>query len=276
MYPTLLPDAIGLRVKLPEALDLAAKYGFEGCTIDIREATDLGVAEVADLATERGVRLAAWGFPVDFRSDEAHYASGMAALPELAMTAAKLGVLRTSTWIVPCSDVLTYRQNFDLHANRLRPAAEVLADYGIWLGLEYVGPKTLWSSQRYPFAHTMAEMEELCAAVGPNSGFLLDSFHWHTAHETVEDLRGLDPERVVEVHLNDAPDVPRDEQLDQVRTLPGATGVIDIATFLGALSEIGYDGPVGVEPFSPKLQQLTADQACAATAKSLQEVWAGI
>ena len=74
MYPTLLPDAIGLRVKLPEALDLAAKHGFEGCTIDIREATDLGVAEVADLAAERGVRLAAWGFPVDFRSDEASYA----------------------------------------------------------------------------------------------------------------------------------------------------------------------------------------------------------
>ena len=174
----------------------------------------------------------------------------MAQLPELAKVASALGVGRTATWIMPTSDELTYQENFAFHVERLRPAAAVLADEGVRLGLEYVAPKTLWSSKQYEFVHTMAQMEELCQAVGENVGFLLDSWHWYTAHETAEDVRRLRPEQVVDVHVNDAPaGVEIDDQLDNVRDLPGATGVIDIATFLSALQHIGYDGPVMVEPF---------------------------
>ena len=50
------------------------------------------------------------------------------------------------------------------------------------------------------------------------------------------------------------------EQLDNVRDLPGATGVIDIAGFLRALQSIGYDGPVTPEPFKKELAALPSDE----------------
>ena len=40
-----------------------------------------------------------------------------------------------------------------------------------------------------------------------------------------------------------------DDYMDNERALPGATGVVDIAGFLGALNTIGYDGPIVPEPF---------------------------
>ncbi len=272
MYPSLNPSVLGLTVGLEEGLALASRHGFVGYHFELPEAATLGAERVLELASAHGLRLAASGFPVEFREDEARYRHDLAALPALAQTAAELGVSRTSTWIMPFSDERTYRQNFAFNRSRLEPAAEVLAAHGIRLGLEYIGPKTMWTSRRYPFAHTMTEMLELCAAIGPNVGLLLDSFHWHTAHETAADLRALNAEQIVDVHLNDAPAVPTDEQQDRVRELPGATGVIDIATFLTAIRASGYDGPVMVEPFSERLKALPADQVVAETAESLKKV----
>ena len=102
-----------------------------------------------------GVRLSCWSFPLDFRGDRAPYDEGLAQLPALATVAAELKVLRTTTWIMPASDELSYKENFAFHVKRLKPAAAILAGYGILFGLEYVGPKTLWTSKKYAFAHTM-------------------------------------------------------------------------------------------------------------------------
>jgi sugar phosphate isomerase/epimerase len=274
MFKSLSPGAIGVKVgSLAEGLALAARHGFEGYHFGIGEAAQLGAAQAADLAAAAEVRLSAWGFPVNFRGGEADWRRDLEALPALAKVAGQLGVRRTATWIMPCSDELTYEENFKFHAARLKPAAAILAEEGIHLGLEYIGPRTLWSSKKHPFAHTMAQMGELCRAVGANVGFLLDAWHWYTAGETAADLERLSPQQAVDVHVNDAPDRPRDEQVDNVRTLPGETGVIDIAGFLGALKKIGYDGPVMVEPFSERVRQMPPEEACAATAAALNKVW---
>jgi len=274
MFRSLSPGAIGVQVAgLSEGLELAARHGFEGYHFSLGEAASLGVNQALDLAEQKGVRLSAWGFPLDFRGEQAAYETSLAQLPRLAQTAAELGVLRTATWIMPASDELTYEENFQFHADRLRPAAEVLAGHGIRLGLEYVGPRTSRVGKRHEFVHTMAQMMDLCQSIGPNAGFLLDAWHWYTAGETADDLGKLAPEQVVDVHVNDAPDRPVEEQIDNVRALPGETGVIDIATFLGVLAEMGYDGPVMVEPFSDTVRKMSADEACAATATALNKVW---
>ena len=274
MFKSLSPGAIGVRVKsLAEGVEMAARHGFEGYHFSIAEAAQLGVAQTADLAAAQGVRLSAWGFPVNFRGNEADWHKDLEALPHLAQVAAELGAKRTATWIMPCSDELTYEENFAFHATRIKPAAAILAAQGIHLGLEYIGPKTLWSSKKYPFAHTMEQMGELCRAAGENVGFLLDAWHWYTAGEGVADLGRLSPQQAVDVHVNDAPDLPRDQQVDNVRALPGETGVIDIVGFLQTLKKIGYDGPVMVEPFSDRVRQLPPEEACAATAAALQKVW---
>lgn len=274
MFTSLSPGAIGVHVdSLDEGLQLAARHGFAGYHFSIAEAQQLGVERTRELAQAHGVRLSAFGFALDFRNDEAAFEAGLAALPEQARTAAALDVRRTATWIMPKSEELSYEDNFALHARRLQPAAAILADHGIRLGLEYVGPKTSRDGARYEFAHNMEQMGQLCAAVGSNCGFLLDAWHWYTAREDATHLDGLHVDQVVDVHVNDAPDRPADEQIDNQRCLPGETGVIDIATFLGCLERKGYDGPVMVEPFSQGLREMSIDDACAATKAALDKVW---
>jgi len=275
MFRSLGTGPLGVQVaSLADGLDLAARHGFAGYHFGIGEVAAIGVGRARELAEEKGVRLSGWGFPLDFRGDRAPYDEGLAQLPELAAVAAELGVLRTATWIMPASDELSYEENFAFHVERLKPAAAILAAHGIRFGLEYVGPKTLWASKKHAFAHTMEQMLELCAAIGENMGLLLDSWHWYTSRETADDLRGLRAEQIVDVHVNDAPaGIGIDEQVDNVRDLPGATGVIDIATFLGVLQELGYDGPVMVEPFSERVRAMADEEAVAATADALAAVW---
>jgi len=104
-------------------------------------------------------------------------------------------------------------------------------------------------------------------------GFLLDAWHWHTAGEDSTHLQRLSPEQIVDVHVNDAPDRAVDAQIDNQRELPGATGVIDIVTFLTALKRVGYDGPVMVEPCSEAVRAMSAEDAVSATATALRSVW---
>jgi sugar phosphate isomerase/epimerase len=105
-------------------------------------------------------------------------------------------------------------------------------------------------------------------------GLLLDIWHLYTSHGSIDQVRELSAPEVVVVHINDAPaGIEVDEQLDNVRALPGETGVLDIAGFLQALEEIGYDGPVTVEPFSKRVREMATEDAVAATAESVQKVW---
>jgi sugar phosphate isomerase/epimerase len=79
---------------------------------------------------------------------------------------------------------------------------------------------------------------------------------------------------VVAVHVNDAiAGLPPDKQIDNQRTMPGETGVIDIAAFMKGLERIDYSGPIVVEPFCEWLRALPPEKAVAATAESLDRIW---
>ena len=119
-------------------------------------------------------------------------------LPRQAEFALELGCTRTSTWILPASDELSFYDNFEFHVSRLRPAAQILGDYGCRFGLEFIGPKTLRTPRKYNFVHTMDGMLALCAAIGTgNVGLLLDSWHVYTAHVTLDDVHKLTRDDVV-------------------------------------------------------------------------------
>jgi sugar phosphate isomerase/epimerase len=176
---------------------------------------------------------------------------------------------------MPCSDELEFQANFDFHVTRLQPAAQILSDYGCRLGLEFVGPKTLRATRRYEFIYTLNGMLELCRAIGTdNMGLLLDAYHLYTSHGAPDLVRRLTNQDVVAVHVNDAPaGVAVDEQLDQVRALPGETGVLDMSGFLQALQTIGYDGPVTPEPFSERLRGLPPAEAVREAGQAMRRVW---
>ena len=279
MFKGLSPGAIGVKAAtLEEALAAAKTGGFGGVEINVGEIADRveksGAASVTDAFEAAGILPAGWGLPTNWRGDEAAWQAGLNDLPRLARAAAAVGATRTMTWIMPCSDTRPYDENRDFHVTRFTPIARILAEESVSLGLEFIGPKTLRDTQTHPFIHTMGEMLDMGRLIGPNVGLLLDAYHWYTSHGTRDDLKALTPAQVVYVHVNDAPKgVPVDEQLDGVRDLPGATGVIDIAGFLQSLQQIGYDGPVTPEPFV-NLSSLPSDaERLKTVGAAMDDIW---
>ncbi len=268
--------ALGIKATQREAVDLAAKHGFDVVDADGRYLSGLPDSELKDLLGYMQSKRVGWamaGLPVEFRRDDAVFAEGMKTFPGYARGIERAGVRKVTTWVLPMSSTLPYLDNFKVHATRLREVARVLGDSGAVLGIEYVGPKTLWASQRYPFLHTMAEARELIAEINrPNVGMVLDSWHWYHAGDSGADIAALAPKEVVSVDLNDAPaGVPKDQMVDGKRELPASTGVIDVKTFLASLEQIRFEGPVRVEPFNDAVRKMTPDDAASAAMNSFKK-----
>lgn len=271
--------SIGVSAGQVEAIRLAERHGFESVEAYGDYLAGLDDAQRKDLADEMKAKRIVFGnagLPMEFRRDDARFTDGLKKLPRVAAGLQRAGADRVTTWLSPCDNARTYLQNFKMHVNRLREAALVLKDHGQRLGLEYVGTKTSRARCKYSFIHTMAEMKDLIGEIGTgNVGFVLDSWHWWQADDTLADLATLTNADIVSADLNDAPaGVPKEKQLDGQRELPAATGVIDLAGFLKAVNQTGFDGPVRAEPFNKALNELGNDEACAATAAAMKKAFA--
>ncbi len=270
------PGSIGVQLSQQALLDNAIAYGFEAIvplTDQLATMRDQGLDAFLEKMKENQITWGTANLPVQFRESAPDFRSDFSRLNEAAYALELSGAKRMSTWIMPTHDKLTYRQNFDRHTRRLKEVARLLADHDIMLGLEYVGPKTLMSRDKFSFIRTMREVQELIDAIDePNLGIQLDAFHWYCAGESDQDILNLDPKSIVTVDLNDAKTGrTAAEQLDWERELPSATGVIDIEKFLIALLEIGYDGPVRAEPFNQELNSLDNEAALQKTIDAMRQ-----
>ncbi|NIA14529.1 MAG: TIM barrel protein [Nitrospiraceae bacterium] len=263
--------------RLPEPEDyvrLAARSGFasvDGSAAqwhDWVQRTSLG--HVEDFCAELNCKVGHGGLPTNFREGEDAFEADLGKLPAIAATSKALGTRGMATWIAPATagDVAEFRA---MHVGRLRKVSAILKDAGLWLGLEFVGPKTS-RSKGNPFVYDMPGMLALCDEIDPEAcGLLLDSYHWYTSHGTVDDILALKPQQVVHAHINDAYPGPIDELMDLKRLLPGE-GVIDLKAFLTSLDKIGYDGPVAVETFSEELKRIGPEEAARRAGEAMRSV----
>ncbi|MEE8397980.1 MAG: sugar phosphate isomerase/epimerase family protein [Desulfobacterales bacterium] len=279
MFKNLMPFALGIRAPMLDVLELVKTTGFEGMDLSLGEAKQLAdehsVAYVKSLFDEAGVKLGAWGMPVNWRAKDAEYQEHLAGLPESAKLAADLGCHQTITAVMGGDNHRPFKENWDFHVKRLRPAAEILNDYGHSLAVEFIGPEKSRQAFKYGFLYTMDATLALCAAIGTgNVGLCFDVWHNYTSHTTLDDVKKLSKEDVVYVHINDAPaGIEIADQNDLLRALPGETGIIPLVETLRFLDDIGYDGPVAPEPFSPKLKGLSAEESIRTTMETLDKVW---
>jgi len=275
MYSALSSGAIGVKVGFEEAAELAAHAGFEGVYIDLGYLAQAGPETVVYMLEERGLKAAGWNLPVRLTAEEAQFRAALEKLPPVAEACSAARALRCGTWLPPASDEMPPDRMRRLLLERLRPVCEVLEDNDVRLGLEFIGPATARAGKKYEFIHTMDGMLELCREVGTgNVGLTLDAWHLYTSGGSMDDVLKLTDDDVVHVHVNDAPDgVALEAQIDNVRRLPGETGVIDAARFLQCLEQIGYSGPVMVEPFDERLRALEPGQAVLKTKEALDGVW---
>ena len=249
------------RVPWPDFARLAAKTGFPGTDVMLRPAMVAGVKATNDLLAGLKIRPAVIDFPVEFRKDDATFDASLAQLDAAARFAAAIGCPRMITYIMPSSDTPKdeLRQTYK---KRFTESARILARSNVRLGLEFLGPLELRKAHRYEFIWRMSDMLAFATECGPNVGLLLDSWHWHHAGATTEDIIAAGRDRIVHVHFNDSPSLPPEQIHDNQRLLPGE-GVINLTGFLEALQRIHYNDALSVEVFG-RTKDMTAEAAAKA------------
>ena len=270
---------VGVRATPREAIGLARKYGYGFVSPMPWAMARMSKDEMAQLLAEMKAAKLAWGaagIGPFFQADDAKFKQRRAKIAETAAVLQRAGVTRSFTWVMPSSNARTYRQSFRLAARRTREVGKLLADRGVRIGLEYLGTKTLVLKGKFPFVQTLAEMRELTGEVAlDNVGLALDAWHWFQAGDTEDDIAKLTNREVVCADICDAPaGVPRHQMPDSPRRLPCTTGVIDVKGFLRGLLRIGYDGPVGTEPFDRSLKKLSTEKAMATATGAMKKAFA--
>ena len=276
MYKALSPDCIGHSITIRESAAIAAKHGFEGLWFNLPRDSQIELTETKELLEQYHLKAAGFNFPVEFNKDEGVYSEGMQNFEKYVRYASEAGMRRCVTWILPASDMLDYKENFEFHRRRLTEPAKILKEYNMTFGFEFLGPPKLRKGAKYEFIHTLDQMMELCNAIGTgNTGILMDVWHWDMAGQTLSDFKKLPDEAwVVLAHINDAPQgIPVEEQEDRVRCLPGATGVLKIAEFFRGLQQLAYTGPVLAEPFVPELGKISFEDAVITVKAAVDKVW---
>lgn len=274
MIPTFCPRTTGRDWLAYEFASLAARHGFAAVEFDLPAVRALGLERAAAIYETNQLLPAAFRLPLDWRRDEAAFGASLRELPALARFAQDLDCSRCYCAVLP--DVGVPLRDYAATATaRLSAAARVLADNGVRLGLEFIGPAHFRPDPRnvwfYDIAGALEVADHINArAATSNVGLLVDSFHWHASGGGTMDLASIPLEQVVHLHLNDAPaGVAAPDLCDDERALPGTTGAIDVTAFLSTLAALGYDGPVGVETFSAALAQLPPDEIAAQASDAL-------
>jgi sugar phosphate isomerase/epimerase len=276
------PGIIGVKSNFAETLNYAIKYGYEAIspfTDEVMKSySDEQLNEQLAKMKEHGITYDSTNIPVEYRKDKTRFNDDFKQLKKFCEAMEKQGASRMNTWIISSHNELTYNENMKEHAYRLGECAKVMKDHGIKLGLEYLGMRTMMSGGRYPFIGSMKEGKELINEIGEsNVGFVLDSFHWFTANDTIDDIRTLKPEDIITCDINDArAGFTRIEQRDGKRELPMATGEINMKEFLQGIIDIGYDGPVRTEPFNQVLNDMENEEALTVNMAAIKKALATV
>lgn len=269
---------LGGSPSLEDQLDIARRAGYDGLDVDInglhRRAQETSLAAVRDLFAGYGVAPAGSGLPVNWLAPADEFAAQLKALPPLARTMADLSCPRTFTWVSPTTDrdVAEFRA---FAVDRFSAIAKVLADAGVRLGLEWIGPQTCRKSGT-PFLWKMSHALGLIDDIGlDNVGLLVDSWHWYMAEDTLQELAALRPEQIVHCHFEDAPDRPLAEQMDMEREVPGR-GIMPLVEFCRTLRDIGYKDYLAVEVFGAGLRDLPPLEAALVCKRGVDAIMAKV
>jgi sugar phosphate isomerase/epimerase len=164
----------------------------------------------------------------------------------LAETAAKLDAKRAFVALPPGSDRLPIHEYFEKVRSRLEQMGAILAGKDIKLGVALNASKEGAEGKTYETIRNVEGFLALIKSVSAaNVGFVIDSWHWLVGGGTLEQLRAIDPNRVVVVRLADLPaEVSPADAKTSDRVIPSQEGRFDQVALVKWLSESGYKGPV--------------------------------
>lgn len=238
---------MGHKLSLADEVEVAAEAGWQGVEPwirNIRRYVDDGgsLADLRKRIDDSGLQVvSAIGFTRWAVDDDAERAQGLEQFREEMDLVAQLG----GTHIAASPAGINRTPGVDLAkiAERYRavlelgPEANVIPQLEIWGSAQTLG--------------TVAEAAYVaCRADHPDACLLLDAFHMYRGGSGFECLKLLNGAKMHAFHVNDYPDdPPREEINDSYRVYPG-DGVCPLAFVLRTLYDTGFRGMLSLELFN--------------------------
>ncbi len=119
-------------------------------------------------------------------------------------------------------------------AQGFRELCQYADTLGMPLGLEFIGPTPQLKSLAVAW-----EIVDLAGAA--NGGVTIDSYHFYAGSSSLKDLEVFPLDKIVAVHLADAPADLSDPGIDLDRIMPGE-GELALQEFVQVLDAKGFDG----------------------------------
>lgn len=242
---------------------LLAKYGFGGISVPAELLENKEKArEASKIVYDNGLQWGLLPTPLDTyaeQTDDTLFEENLKKYALWAETGEIMGVRRSYNHVLPGSNLRAFDENYEWHVKRARRVNRIMEDHGIQYGLEFIGPRPLVKSFRYPFVDSISGVLSIADAVSDKMGYLFDTYHWYCNGGRMDDLyyAAQHTDRMVCFHINDGiAGKTREEQEDLTRALPMTTGVIDALTPYRLFRMRGYSGPVMCEPIFPLYYEL--------------------
>lgn len=232
-----------------ELVDRVAGMGFDLIEIAYEDPAQIDRAALKERAAVNGLGLIVCGAFGPGRNlvsaDAGERAATAAYIRELIDAAADLGSpvvggpMYGAVGKTPATDLAARDAERDLAAAELRPLAAYAGDHGVRLALETL------NRFETDLLNTAEQGMALVAQVdSPHIGLHLDTFHMHLEEKDTAAAIRLAGDRLFHVHA-----------CENDRGVPG-TGQVTWVAAAAALDEIGYDGAVVIESFTPQVTSI--------------------
>jgi sugar phosphate isomerase/epimerase len=254
MYKNLSPSAIGVFARQSELVEIALTHRFKGFEIEIgevlRRAQATNVAQACRYLCSAQVRIGGFELPIRLSGSEDDFKTDLSKAGLLLEVCTTLGADRCFSTIRPTCEQRPFHENFQFHVERLQKVADTLAPAGVKLALNFLPAPADRADGGFEFIHQVDPLLLLISSIQrDNVGLLFDAWNWWVGGGDVEKLRTLRGEQILSVRLADIPAAAdlATTTTDQ-RLMPGDGGMIDSASLVAGLDELGYEGPVALAP----------------------------
>jgi D-psicose/D-tagatose/L-ribulose 3-epimerase len=236
--------------KLREIAPKVAEIGFDVIELPLENLDDLDHSTARQIVEDQGLGVsacAAMGPDRDLiHPDAAIRQSGMAYIKDSIDACEALGV---TNFVGPiyASVGRTWKQtpderarDLDLLVDNLTELSGYAEDHGVVLGLE---PLNRFETSFINIADQVIEVVDRVNS--PACGIMLDTFHMNIEEKNLGDAIRAAGDRLVQLHA-----------CENDRGAPGSGNVTWDAVAAG-LKDIGYDGPVVIESFTPEVESIS-------------------
>ncbi|MBX3423802.1 MAG: sugar phosphate isomerase/epimerase [Pirellulaceae bacterium] len=249
MYKTLDTNLLEITGRQSEIIELAMTFGFSGINVDMvdmhKRCQRSSFENASRFLVSSKLRVASYQAPIGLDQDDAAFESSLKMLAEVADIAGRCQAHAAVVEVPSATNRLPYPEYFEVIRKRIDRIAEVLAAHEtrLALRLDAIGSP---EEKQFKFVRDIQGFVALVRACNSkNVGIVLDSWNWHLAGGNVSHLKDIGVDRVALVYLADCKEgVDRAAATTEDRVLPGSTGVIDNATWIGELK--GKELPVAV------------------------------